>query len=69
MTREQIEDTVHGQVMGNFLTVDLEAVRNTFGKLPWVRDCAGAPSLAAEPGGNAGGTCGAGALGRCGTGE
>jgi cell division protein FtsQ len=23
--------------MGNFLTVDLEAVRNTFGKLPWVR--------------------------------
>src|SRR5690348_1610955 len=35
--REQIEDAVHGQVMGNFLTVDLEAVRNTFGKLPWVR--------------------------------
>jgi cell division protein FtsQ len=37
VTREQIEDTVHGQVMGNFLTVDLEAVRDTFGKLPWVR--------------------------------
>jgi cell division protein FtsQ len=37
VTREQIEDAVHGQVMGNFLTVDLEAVRNTFGKLPWVR--------------------------------
>ena len=37
MTREQIEDAVHGQVMGNFLTVDLEAVRNAFGKLPWVR--------------------------------
>lgn len=37
VTREQIEDSVHGQVMGNFLTVDLEAVRDTFGKLPWVR--------------------------------
>ena len=37
VTREQIENAVHGQVMGNFLTVDLEAVRNAFGKLPWVR--------------------------------
>jgi cell division protein FtsQ len=37
VTREQIDNAVHGQVMGNFLTVDLEAVRNTFGKLPWVR--------------------------------
>ena len=37
VTREQIEDAVASQVMGNFLTVDLEAVRNAFGKLPWVR--------------------------------
>jgi cell division protein FtsQ len=37
VTREQVEDTVRGQLMGNFLTVDLEAVRNAFGKLPWVR--------------------------------
>ena len=37
VTREQIEDTVASQFMGNFLTVDLEAVRNAFGKLPWVR--------------------------------
>jgi cell division protein FtsQ len=37
VTREQIENAVHGQIMGNFLTVDLEAVRNAFGKLPWVR--------------------------------
>ena len=37
VTREQIESAVHGKVMGNFFTVDLDAMRKTFEKLPWVR--------------------------------
>lgn len=37
VTREQIESAVHGKVMGNFFTVDLDAMRQAFEKLPWVR--------------------------------
>lgn len=37
VTREQIESAVHGKVMGNFFTVDLNATRQTFEALPWVR--------------------------------
>lgn len=37
VTREQIEDTVRSRITGNFLTVDLEATRDAFRKLPWVR--------------------------------
>lgn len=37
VTREQIESAVHGKVMGNFFTVDLNATRQAFEKLPWVR--------------------------------
>jgi cell division protein FtsQ len=37
VTREQISDTVSSRVIGNFLTVDLDAVRRAFEKLPWVR--------------------------------
>ena len=33
----QIEDIVHNELRGNFFTVDLESVRKTFEKLPWVR--------------------------------
>lgn len=32
-----IEKVVHEQVSGNFFTVDLEATRQAFEKLPWVR--------------------------------
>ena len=37
VTREQIESAVHGKVTGNFFTVDLDATRQAFEKLPWVR--------------------------------
>ncbi|MDE2365374.1 MAG: cell division protein FtsQ/DivIB [Betaproteobacteria bacterium] len=37
VTREQIEDAVRSRITGNFFTVDLEAARSAFGKLPWVR--------------------------------
>ena len=34
---QQIEHTSRGAVSGNFFTVNLESVRETFEKLPWVR--------------------------------
>jgi cell division protein FtsQ len=37
VTREQIDGVVRSEEMGNFLTVDLEATRKAFDKLPWVR--------------------------------
>ncbi|SFN80206.1 cell division protein FtsQ [Nitrosospira briensis] len=36
VTREQIDGVVRSEEMGNFLTVDLEATRKAFDKLPWV---------------------------------
>ncbi len=38
ITREQIERVVKNDVNGNFLSVDLIAVRDAFIKMPWVRD-------------------------------
>jgi cell division protein FtsQ len=40
VTREQIETVVRNQAKGNFFTVDLDALRNAFTKLPWVRTAA-----------------------------
>jgi cell division protein FtsQ len=40
VTREQIETVVRHEVTGNFFTVDLDALRNAFTKLPWVRTAA-----------------------------
>lgn len=37
VTREQIDNVVRSKVAGNFLTVDLDAMRDSFEKLPWVR--------------------------------
>ena len=37
VTREQIDKVVRSKIAGNFLTVDLEATRTAFEKLPWVR--------------------------------
>ncbi len=37
VTREQVERVVRSAVAGNFFTVDLEATRKAFVKLPWVR--------------------------------
>jgi cell division protein FtsQ len=37
VTREQIDGVVRNAVSGNFFTVDLEATRKAFVKLPWVR--------------------------------
>lgn len=37
ISREQIEAVVRKDITGNFLTVDLTAVRHSFEKLPWVR--------------------------------
>ncbi len=34
---EQLEKTVHEQVQGNFVTVDLDRTRKAFEQLPWVR--------------------------------
>jgi len=36
-TREQIDKVVRSKIAGNFLTVDLDATRDAFEKLPWVR--------------------------------
>jgi len=38
ITREQIENVVSNDVKGNFLSVDLVAVRDAFIEIPWVRD-------------------------------
>lgn len=37
VTREQINNVVRDRVTGNFLSVDLDATRDAFEKLPWVR--------------------------------
>jgi cell division protein FtsQ len=37
VSSELMEKVVHEQVSGNFFTVDLEATRQAFEKLPWVR--------------------------------
>ncbi len=37
VTREQINSVVHSKIVGNFLSVDLDAMRAAFEKLPWVR--------------------------------
>jgi cell division protein FtsQ len=37
VTREQIDKVVRRKIAGNFLTVDLDATRDAFEKLPWVR--------------------------------
>jgi cell division protein FtsQ len=37
VTSEQLEHTARTTVTGNFFTVDLEAARSAFEKLPWVR--------------------------------
>jgi cell division protein FtsQ len=37
VTREQLEDVVRRELRGNFLTVNLAATRDAFGRLPWVR--------------------------------
>jgi len=37
VTREQIDKVVRSKIVGNFLTVDLDATRDAFEKLPWVR--------------------------------
>jgi cell division protein FtsQ len=39
-TREQIETIARRELRGNFFTVDLEAARGAFEKLPWVRRAA-----------------------------
>jgi cell division protein FtsQ len=36
-TREQVHTLVHGELRGNFFTLDLERSRAAFEKLPWVR--------------------------------
>ena len=37
VTWEQIDKVVRSKIAGNFLTVDLDATRDAFEKLPWVR--------------------------------
>lgn len=37
VTRDQVQAIVRGQMRGNFFTLDLEATRAAFEKLPWVR--------------------------------
>jgi len=37
VTRAQLEQAARTAIAGNFFTVDLDGVRNTFEKLPWVR--------------------------------
>ena len=37
VTRDQVQAIVSGQMRGNFFTLDLEATRAAFQKLPWVR--------------------------------
>lgn len=36
VTRDQIDGAIRGKVRGNFFTVDMEATRAAFRKLPWV---------------------------------
>jgi cell division protein FtsQ len=36
-TQEQVQTLVHGELRGNFFTLDLEQARTAFEKLPWVR--------------------------------
>lgn len=38
VTREQVESVVRRQLKGNFFTLDLDAVRSAFRRLPWVRN-------------------------------
>jgi cell division protein FtsQ len=38
VTRDQIDGAVRGKVRGNFFTVDMDATRTAFRKLPWVRN-------------------------------
>ncbi len=38
VTREQIEQLTKNDIKGNFISVNLTAVREAFVKLPWVRD-------------------------------
>jgi cell division protein FtsQ len=38
VTRDQIDGAVRGKVRGNFFTVDMDATRAAFRKLPWVRN-------------------------------
>jgi cell division protein FtsQ len=38
VTRDQINGAVQSKVRGNFFTVDIDATRAAFRKLPWVRD-------------------------------
>ena len=37
VTRGEIERGVRGVIRGNFFTLDLEAIRDAFSRLPWVR--------------------------------
>lgn len=36
--RDEVESLIRREVRGNFFTVDLDAVRAAFARLPWVRD-------------------------------
>lgn len=38
VTPEQIEDLVRNEINGNFISVNLTAVREAFVKLPWIRE-------------------------------
>jgi len=38
VTRRQVEDVVRRELRGNFFTLDLEASRRAFARLPWVRE-------------------------------
>jgi len=38
VTRRQVEDVVRRELRGNFFTLDLEASRRAFSRLPWVRE-------------------------------
>jgi len=38
VTRDQIDKAVQSEVRGNFFTVDMDATRAAFRKLPWVRN-------------------------------
>lgn len=38
VTRDQVEVIVRRELRGNFFTLDLDAIRAAFGRLPWVRN-------------------------------
>jgi cell division protein FtsQ len=40
VTARQVEDVVRRELRGNFFTLDLEASRRAFARLPWVREAA-----------------------------